>query len=350
MLLFGGITFACLFIPAEVRGGDELPSYIGLPIGIALLAGGTYRKSITLDRAAGQADICRRVAGITFRRESRQLKSFDRVSLGTRIKRSDNRRYTVYFVSLCGSSTIELDERQIADFARHSAERVAKFLELPLHDVSSGKMIVRDAASLGMSLREKAGRADERAPLPNPPENLRTDIDLSQGSVAILSVPAPGWSLGSLLSTIPPCAFGAFMLWMTHDAFAIDTDVGELVIAGIATLVGVLCIFGSLGFVIAHFTRRVTVTASSEQLTIKSVSLLGWRTRVVAADSVDEVLVLRPTEPRRDRKKRGGWNSIGRGGVSIRSDGKTIKFGGHLPNSEQEFLSRFIRAILEARW
>ena len=210
-LLFGILVTSTVFIPAEVRGGDEIPWYIGIPIGLALSAAGLYYKSITLDRSRGRAETVWRLAGVAFRHESKNLDLFDRVTLSSRIKRSKNNRYLVYVTSLAGRSSLTLDEQSSPDSSRRDAERISTFLELPLHDASSGRTIIREADSFGTSLRQRARRSGTRAPLPKVPDQLLTQVDLSNDPTIQLHVPASGWSARKLLATLPTSLMGGFL-------------------------------------------------------------------------------------------------------------------------------------------
>ncbi|MCG8653919.1 MAG: hypothetical protein MI861_29035 [Pirellulales bacterium] len=347
MLLFGALILSCIFIPAQMRGGEELPWYVGFPIGLALVAGGLYRKTIQLDRSAGRADIFWRVAGMTVRHNSKRLDLFDRVSLDSRIRRGENHQYRVYPTLLSGRSSLPLDEQQNPDLSRKFAEQVSAFLDLPLHDTSGGKLIVREADSFGTSLRQRARQSGQRGPLPRVPKHLMTRIDLSAEPVVTLHVPAAGWSARKCFSTLPTCLMGGFFLWLFHDAIGAKQDLGENLIAAFGLGLGGLLVGGSLAALIVSATGRVLVTASPNQLKIRTVSPLLRRTKTIDVDEVEEVFVRDPQHPSSKRTRTVTADAFSRPGVTIRSHHNTLVFGGHLPKSEQSFLSQFLIAILE---
>lgn len=127
----GVLVIACIFVPAEVRNGDPLPWYIGLPVGAALLAVGGYRRNISLDLNARMVCIVERIAGIAFRQSKHDLDEFDCVSLASERRRGEKFWYTIYVVSLRGAENVQLFEHYYADRVRGDANRVAEFLGLP---------------------------------------------------------------------------------------------------------------------------------------------------------------------------------------------------------------------------
>lgn len=128
------------------------------------------------------------------------------------------------------------------------------------------------------------------------------------------------------------------------DTLVIRHSLGEVFIAAIAFSVGLLLVFGSLGYVLVSFTKRVKVTATVDQVKIESVSWIGKRTRILAGSDIEEVVVNQPLNKGRERHSQNSFYN----GIAIRSNHKTIAFGSHLPMAEQNFLSQFLRSVLEA--
>lgn len=348
LLTFGVVLLACVFIPPQVRGGDAVPWYVGLPVGFALLAGASYRKHIRLDRIHGRATTVQRIAGVTFNESVQPLDSFDRVFLGARIKEDSESTYTTYYVELGGSETVQLDEHAGVEMARQDAQRIATFLKLPLHDACSGQVIVRAPDSFGDSIRTRSQKTGMRTPLPELPANLQTHIDVSQDPIVSLHVPPAGWTLRRFLSILPLLGFGGWMIWIMGDGMWQAKTLAERLIASVGSGAGALAILGSLWSMVLTSTQRVSITASADRVSLRTRSWVGGRTRSLDTNQIDDVFVNRPLAPDGGQSStRGAWGALSGRGVAIRTKQRTIAFGNHLTQTEQQFLCRFLRTIFE---
>jgi len=344
LLLFGTIVTVSVFVPVEVRGGDEFPWYVGLPLGIGLLLGGTYRKTVTLNSLAGRLDVHYRIAGYVFNASYRDLSDFDNVSFIIRRRKTPNGRGQAYYVTLGGAVSFDIETGSVVASGRKRAVQVARFLGLPLHDSLGGRCVVYQPGQHGMSVRERSEQTGKREAVPDAPAEMLTSVEVLQGVGATFHIPSPGWSLRVLMSVLPICAFGLFLLWIACGGWQTIGNAGELVIGVVALLAGSLLIFGPLASIAEYATRRFAIDVSSEQVQIKSVSILRSRTMVVAASSIENVFVNAGHASGRARS----WNDIWRGGISIRTDRDTYRFGRHLPTREREFLQKLVLAILQS--
>ena len=345
LFLMGTFVIASVFIPAKVRGGDEVPWYIGLPIGLGMIVLGTYRKNLTLDGDARVAETKKQILGYTYQQSRKSLDNFDRVELATRIRRSDNSSRTVFVVSLQGDASLELEEHAVVDPARHAAERVARYLHIALHDRSSGSLQVFDPDELGLSVRQRAEHSGRQESIPTVPEDLECHIDVSQAPMITVEVPAAGWSWSSLMTFLPTIAFGIFFVWLSYDGVLGKADIAERLMAIGTCGFGLLLSAGSIAGLLAAASRQWIVEASSDRIKLQSKSWLGGRTRTIDAEMIEEVIVQDPPQPGLSRR-RSSRLSTSRG-IAIRTRQKTFTFARHLPKSEQQFLARFLRATLE---
>lgn len=345
LFLMGGFVTASVFIPAKLRGGDEVPWYIGLPIGLGMIVLGTYRKSLSLDHRAGVAEIQKRILGYPYQQSRKSLDNFDRVEITTRIRKSDNSSRTVYVVSLQGDASLELQEHAVADPARHTAERVTRYLHVPLHDRSSGSRQVFEADEIGLSVRQRAEKSGQKESIPALPEDLESHIDVSQPPSVTIHVPAPGWSWSRLMTFLPTVAFGVFFIWLSYDAVLGKADFVERLMAIGACGFGLLLSAGSIAGLMAATSRQWIVQASSEHIKLQSKSWLGGKRWTMDAKTIEEVIVQDPPQPGLSRRRTSRPSTTR--GIAIRTNQKTLTFARHLPKSEQQFLAQFLRATLE---
>jgi len=289
---FGAVVTACVFIPAAVRGGDEIPWYYGLPAGFALLAGSTYRRAIRIDRRAGNVVQRKSVVGFTWGQTTYSLNAFDSVSLG-HIRRStgnSGRASLFYFATLSGGSSLTLMESGIVEQSRVIAERVAVFLRLKLIDSVTGNVIVREAEHLQLSVGQRAQQSGDRQPIPETPADIQTQLELIDDATVVLKIPPAGWSTRIMLSMWTCWLMGGFFLWLFYGFFDRERETGEYVLFSIVLMFSCLAIFGSIAFVLSYFTRRVTVTVSADELQLDSASWFRRYRRTLPAAEIQNVV------------------------------------------------------------
>jgi len=138
------------------------------------------------------------------------------------------------------------------------------------------------------------------------------------------------------------------MIWIGGDGTWTAKTLGERLIATVASGSGALMILGSLWSMVYTSTQRVSISASADRVRIRTRSWVGGRTRSLDTNQIDEVFVNRPLKPDGGRSsKHDAWGAISGRGVAIRTKQKTIAFGNHLSRTEQQFLCRLLRTILE---
>lgn len=349
-MLVGALLCVCVFVPGSVRGGDDFPWYIGLPVGLIFVAVGTYRRTIRIDRNAGNVTLRKSVTGYTYQQTKYSLNAFDSVSLGhiRRSSGSSGRPASRYDATLTGGSSLRILESGIVEHCRAIAEPVAVFLQLKLIDSVTGNVIVRDPELLQLSVGQRARKSGNRQPIPKTPTDLQTELDILDDATVVLKIPPAGWSTRMMLSMWTCWLMGGFFLWLVFlGSSNNDREPADDVMKIVVTLFSCLCIFGSIAFVLSYFTRRVTVTVSPQTFRLDSASLIRRYHRILPADEIQDVVTYNVQRLGQSATGNSRPTNFMIGGVGIRTDKITLNFGNHLSEAEQKFLSQLIRAVLE---
>ena len=170
--------------------GDAPPLFFGVPFGLifVLVGGGLIfgRQGCEIDRQNGTIERWWSCL-VTLRRVQYETDEFDRVTLSREVRRSNNSSYTVFPVRMQGVPELKLDLSEPRRYqpARRQAEQVASFLHLPLADSSSGSEVVREPDHLNESLRDRLRRTGETPALPEAPAALSCRIRSKGDSVMI---------------------------------------------------------------------------------------------------------------------------------------------------------------------
>ncbi len=200
-----GVLFAFTMLNLPQGQGHSASQILGAAfgglfalLGAAMLLGRwgikLYRRE---DRLFSWWGLSLLLPGLTLPLKSKSvsLSGFSFVRLSKEVRKSSGSKSnstTVYPVSLEG----EPDSRTLKEFADYAsaralAEQAAKFLGLDLHDSSSGQTLVRQAAFLDESLRQRMLRTGETVTAKPRPANMRSTVALGAGTVDIV-VPASG--------------------------------------------------------------------------------------------------------------------------------------------------------------
>ncbi len=302
-------------------------------VGAGLMFG---RRGVTLDRRRRLAESWWGLI-LPLRRKMHTLEEFERVELSKEIRRSKDSTYTVYPVRLQGSAKLSLGEMRDLLKSRGKGEKVAKFLNLPLRDTSSGEAVERVASQLDESLRDRVKRTGESVEVPAPPLAMKTEVSL-EGEATVLEIPSAGFTPQLLVLAI----VGFFFLPVVF-AFIVAPFVAAgkekgalfpiLIGAGIAMLVvAVVVVMAVLKK--ARRRERVIVTRGSIRLEPRGIE--------IPSEELEE-LKWQPVPANVPSFFRG----LVRGaGIIARSDRAEIRFGGHLPEGELRHLHGLIKSIL----
>jgi hypothetical protein len=213
-----------------------------------------------------------------------------------------------------------------------------------MEDSSSGTTVRREAGSLDDSIRDQVRRTGERITIPSTPSRMKTKI-FKKGADTLLEIPAPGFShihflmlaVGLLFPTI---VFFVFLQPILNSAVP---DEFSWVFASFIIIFFILFpIISILGLIAASAMKKWRVMVSPTSVKIAE-SAISVRTHELPANEIEE-LELSPSSkgPAALISTRG----IESGGILLRSDSKTMCFGGHLAEAELQYLHSLIRSII----
>ncbi|MCG8434781.1 MAG: hypothetical protein MJA83_12185 [Gammaproteobacteria bacterium] len=197
-----GATFAAFgafavwaYFTQDIQGEPLAALIVGslfLIFGLAFIGG---RLEIAYIRSRGVVENAWGVFFLLFRRYV-SAEKFQHVEISKEIRTSRSskggtRSYLVYPVKLMGEESLEVDSPRNFQQARRRAERVAKVLQLPLHDTSAGgEASVRQVHELDMTLAERARRDGEVADMPVKPVRSEVEVRHTPNGVSI-ELPKP---------------------------------------------------------------------------------------------------------------------------------------------------------------
>ncbi len=339
------------FIPAETRGGDELPFFFGIPFGsIFAIVGGAFlfgRLELLIDRGSGTATRNWKLISKTIKAQTFPLKEFDRVSLRSEIRRNKNSSYTVYPVRLLGAPEMKFDisQSRSESEARKAAEDIAKFLSLPIHDETSGKLRIRESDLLDENIKDKFEKGLESNEIPNPPAKLKSRIHYDGSSLQV-EVPPPGFNAGFLVAIVFICLFELIFLTTFAIPFLSETDLSGvfLIFAAVFGLMFLgLPTWILIRLIGSSFMATQSVSVSNATLTVAK----GWptrKTKSIPANEIEEFIIGIKKPGTRGNKSviTFGANKE----VLAISDTDQVSFGAGLPQDEVEYIYALAKGIL----
>lgn len=263
----GGLLFAAVGLQSASIVGLVSGGVLAIAIGLPLL---TFRRGCDIDRLQvvkwwGLL--------VPWRRARYVLADFERVALRREDRRQSvsnatkQRRYMVYPVQLEGQQPLVLREGLTLREARVLAEEVAKYLDLPLADSSSGKTQVRAAKELDLSLAEQLQQAGISLKVPRLPPQTKLQLTASAGAVRI-ELPRRARFARSMLLWGPTAVgalLGALIAWQV----ALEASYSAVLMLGLAGIM--LLIWGRDGL------ERIVVYLDKERLEVEQRTL--WTRR-----------------------------------------------------------------------
>lgn len=346
-----GLPFACsglavlagAFGAFEIRGedGGQASLWVVVPFGaiFASLGFGLLfaQRGFELDLKRQQLTRWLRIGFPVYRKTRSTAKSTEVVH-SKRVIRSDKGSRTIYPVELAQGDGQALLATNCASYldARRAAEELAKLLQLPVVDRTSGDERRREVTDLDRSLRDQrdAGLAISVGDAPAAMRSLMRP----RGDAIEFHVPAFGITiyhvLGLALATGP--------LWMSL-LFVLVAGGAELGAAATAIVIGMgaLPLLAMSGLILYHAHRRYVVVASKDELRVTE-SGLRRRVSVIPSDELEELRVSSTKS-----SSLAAW--IG-GGPPIEaiSDRMRVRFGDTLKVEESRYISEAIRALLSS--
>ncbi len=273
VLIFTGV----LFLQARQAPADTLSLlWLSLPllVGLGLLS---YRSGHILDRGAGRLIHWRGLL-LPLWRSEQPLSGTSHVYLGRERRGSGRNSRTCYPVQLRGTAghRVELQAPGTYLKARKLAESIARFLTLELHDVSGGERVIRQAAHLDESLRERYRRRRELTRMPRQADDAVARVETPPGGGQRIVIPAVGLHPAHAGLLVPVLLFMLFIL-----------PVAPSIPAGLAML-GLF--IAATGLLVLHLARyREEISVDPDGISLRAGGLWPSRRRM-AASEIEEIL------------------------------------------------------------
>jgi hypothetical protein len=237
--------------------------------------------------------------------------------------------------------------------ARRSAERLARFLELPLADVTTGKNVTRAPGELDESLRARALRLGERRGRePERPPSMRTVIRQTPEGLA-LEIPPPPFTYLRLIPVTLAVLFACLVGWVFVRPLLLLPMPNGIRIAFLG-FIGIFFIFAPITSALRYFLlgsrRSQRVTVSPEWIRLEDRVGSKVLTSEISGDDLEELTL--PTlasrlenmgpagRPAPEATTLSRW--LKSPGIFARSDDQTLQFGQGLPEPELEYLHQLI--------
>jgi hypothetical protein len=284
-------------VPMENEGGRApwFLVFFGLPfllIGLVLMLG---RGGIVIDLR--QNTVIKWWGLLApIKRTYHELGTSKRVTLKEETRGSGKNRHTVYVVRLepeAGES-LELSAPPAYQSGRAEAETIAKFVNLPMIDYTSGAPVERAPEQLDESVRERARRTRENIKLPPQPYHLRAEVQ-DLGDSATIKLPSPGLSALQIPQVLIPTLFALFAGVVILPGI-LSTDEAEAIylIGGMVSFFFVVLPLSVAGLaVLSQVRKRITVTVSHLSLKVEERGLFRTRITEIPAEEL-EGLTLTP--------------------------------------------------------
>jgi len=361
------ITAALRLIPIE----GDLPWYFGVPFGsIFVLAGAGLmlgRSGMIIDRR--QKTIVQWWGLlVSMKRTEHPLDPYSRVTLGRESRGSGKSRTIVFPVKLEAAGEVEAIEIRaplIYEEGRKVAEQLAKFLNRPLVDTSSGQAVPREPDQLDESLRERMRRTHEKAEWAEPPYGSKIQVhDEADGKM--FELPPPGVGLPNFLQAGMALIFvGCVGFFFLRPLLLLPMPpLLRYIFLGFIGLFFILVpiLSGARGL-LGPKGKKVRVLVSRTSLRVEERGLLRTKTSEIPMDQLEE-LVLPEMNPNLapDRKLPDGTTlppsprmmAVGQllsklirnPGIIARSDRLTLEFGKGLTKEELIFLHAAIKKLI----
>lgn len=327
-----------------------------------LVRGGTY-----LDRRQKVQVSWWRAPGFGRRKET-PFAGSDRVTIEKDSGDSDSP--TTYPVRLAGPAGVEglvLDRPSDYQQARANGERVARFLDLPLHDGSAGVVTVRQPTELDEPLRSRLRRTGGPPPLPPAPPDPRARVEQTPEGLRV-EIAGPG---ATAIGWLPVGLAAVFSIIVGLSILPSLLRAGPSLFLAIGVLFVLAPVLLTLKGAGTTVLRRTVVVASRLALRVEQHAWLTRTTVEIPADELEELVLLSLDAPKlppgqgdaevwrwsldhgrmpdgreAPQALRWLWRLATTPGIVARSDRVSIVIGAGLPPEELAYLhGRLLRAL-----
>ena len=201
----------------------------------------------------------------SFKQTRYELSDFQQVSLHhevrTRSSKHGSRTYDVYPLRLDGRKDLNLGEWLDFTQGRQKAEAVAKYLDLPLCDSSTGETVIRQPGDLDKSLVQRLRESGEQVERPEQPPGSAVKVS-SWGGETILSLPREGFNAANLMSVVAVAVFFGFIGFQGFLDRVLDARLGVVTLVVIGVAIGLIAVgikaFAPVKVTVDHTTLKVS--------------------------------------------------------------------------------------------
>ncbi len=292
---------------------------------------------------------------VPFRRTEQKLADFSAVSITREVRRSNNSTYTVYPVRLEGEGAkVSLGDLRADLEARTLAESVAKFTGLPLSDASSGTARIRAADELDESLREHLLKTGEGRELPPAPDPLQSRIRHKDNKVMI-EIPGPGSNAVVKVALAALALFELVFIGVVLVVFlraSVPTPVLIAVLAAVPVFVAIPLLIIRKRFRAKGAPSRLIVSPDDglkfERKGSKPVHIPTAELEELLLPDYDAAPAGQADLEKLPPVLRNMVASVAADqlGITARSDKQVVRFGGHLPRKEVQYIHAVIQHVL----
>ena len=286
-----------------------------------------YKVEVRIDRHQRTVTRVRRtVAGKTI--ASWGFDDIEHVTIWREVQSQGESNTTVYPV---GFSTHAGEREKLqtkGDYlrARSDARQIANFLEKPIADSGLGEesIIAREVPT---------GRAPA-AKVPDPPADLRSAISRERGMV-VIDVPPAGQRAPLIVMQIAGLLFAAGGAWFVLRPATSPLGKAPSVILILFFSVSLSLLFFCVGLHKARRRERVELSHDGLRLTTKGPFFSS--DKLMPSEEIEEVRV---------HETQAHESASGKNPVTVIGTQRLLRFGGHLPLEESQFLRAFVEGVL----
>jgi hypothetical protein len=298
---FFGVVFGVLAIVgySQNRGSDgaHFPFLLMGAIGLAMVF---VTRGVVVDTEARTVTSLLGIGPAVWRMR-RPLGHPTHVSVDREVRGKKNRSI-VYAVRLVGDGARELLAPASPDEGRILGERVAKHLAIPMHDSSSGVLVVREPGTFDLALRDRLYREQGGVAAPNGPAPGRLSA-VEDGAQTTCILPPAGLRAPEIIQI---AVGGLLLAFYVYSASPLSVPLAFLLLPSAAALLKLA-------------VGRSRVTFSQEGVTLRP-GLFG-RVAHIGAHELEELQMVES-----------------RGEIQARSDRTTLVLGRHLRVDELTWL------------
>lgn len=359
-LLIGISVIASVFIPAEVRNGDPIPWYFGIPFGSIFTAvGGSliFGRSLFVIDKINDRVIKSWCLFAPLKKEEYDLSEFNKIKVTKEVRRGNNSTTTVYPVYLEGEDTeLNVQESQLYNESRKLSEELSNFLNFDVWDSSTGSTLVRKAGTMDKSVREQILESGEEIIIPDEPENIRSQCYML-GDTFVAEIPPIGFKLSSIISLLSLLFFFPFLSVFFTD-FNFYKEFESMPLAVVVIMAGFMSLFILVPISIAYKAMIKPIFAKSKlelnKYELRYIeSAIFSKTTIIDCDEIEEISISGgvPIETQDDDGVQKLARSIARlsgkvGGIIVRTDKQTLAIGSHLDIEELKYIEAIMKQTL----